>query len=285
MFEKTFTRMSLKQPEYQNSAGRLLVLLTAIPKNSSILENAYKLYDQASSSSRMQQQAAIRFLLDVHKLYLEFKEDMQEASINDQQRDVLLKGLASIEDTLYPTSTKQQFRGVTEAEESLLRVCATFIDQSSPITSEDIEAIRQSIAELRAQIESGDIPPLLKKSLLELVRLSEDSISRFNIEGAKGLRRAFKSMLGEASDIIGRIDSEEERAELQKSSAWAAIVKHLKTFDSVASKLLKYAPFLIGGAKDSFVLQKHLWNRTHLAKIFPLSESTTETTETGFGGS
>lgn len=241
--------MPLKKPELQNSAGRLLALMTSINQNNSISDMAHTLYDIPNPSKKQKQQAAMRFLMDLHNLYVEFHNDLKVANITDMQRQAMLSGLANIEDTIYPNQTTNPFRGVTEAELSLLKVCATFIDQADPVSSDEIAAIRSSIAELRMLVESGDIPPILQKTLLELIRLSEDAISRFNIEGAQGLRRAFKNMLGEASDVIGRIDSEEERAKIQNSSAWAALVKHLKTCDSVLTRVLRYAPFLAGAAK------------------------------------
>lgn len=224
-------------------------MLTSIPKKAALSEEAYVLYDATKPTNRQKQQLAMRFLTDLHRVHCEFQQDLQDTGITDQQRDVLIVGLASIEEGLYPSQLNVPFRGVTEAEASLLKVCATFIDQNPTISNEDIACIRNSIAELKSQVEGGSISPMLRKVLLELIRLSEDAISRFNIEGPPGLKRAFKNMLGEASDIIGRLDSEEDRIQMQKTPAWTVLVKHLKNFDSVASKLLKYSPFLLAAGR------------------------------------
>jgi len=101
----------------------------------------------------------------------------------------------------------------------LLKVCATFIVQDAPIPKDDLEAIRASITNLRSQVESGSLPPALRKALLELIRLSEDAISRFKIYGARGLKKAIKSMLADAAELYGMTDSQKDAEELKKSGA------------------------------------------------------------------
>lgn len=240
--------MAIKDPEFCNSAGRLLAMMAAVPAGSALNEVLPPLIGVTSKNPNEKQQATLVFFLELHKVYLEFREDMLDAAINDQQRNTLLSGLTSLEQTLYPTQFNGALRAPTEAELSLLKVCATFIDQEAPITKDDIQAIRDSIAELRSRVEDGAISPTLRKALLELIRLTEDAISRFNIHGARGLKKAFKAMLADAAELYGMTDPKQDREELKKSGTWAAILKHLKTVDLVASKLLKYRPLLEGAS-------------------------------------
>lgn len=177
-------------------------------------------------------------------MYIEFRQDMLEASISEKQRDVMLHGLANLVQSLYPINFQSTIRKITDAELSLLKVCATFLIEDEPVTKDDIARIRDSIAELRDQVEDSNISPTLRKALLEIIRLSEDAISRFNIHGARGLRRAFKGMLADAAEVYGMTDIDNGRETLKKSSAWAAIIKHLRTVDEIAAKLLKYKPLL-----------------------------------------
>lgn len=239
----------MKQPDFQNSAGRLLALLASMPSGRALLEVLPPLVGVTSKNSHERQQAALRFLMELHKVYLEFCDDMLNARISDQQREMMLNGLESLRETLYPFDLNGGLRPPTEAEISLLKVCATFIDQESPITEDDIECIRRSITELRPQVDDSTISPTLRKALLELIRLSEDAIARFTIHGARGLRRAFKEMLADAAELYGMADSATERSELTSSTTWAVIVKHLRTFDAVASKLLNYQKILEGASQ------------------------------------
>lgn len=241
--------MAIPEPEFRNSAGRLLALLAAIPDGQALTDALPPLIGINTKNPHEKLQGALVFLLEMHKVYLEFRQDMIDADINEQQRDTMLAGLSSLEQSLYPTQLNGVVRKPTEAEISLLKVCATFIAQEGPLTEDDIQCIRDSIAELRARVEDGKISPTLRKALLELIRLSEDAISRFNIHGARGLKRAFKAMLADAAELYGMTEPNKDRDDLKKSTAWAAIIKHLKSVDAVASKLLKYRPLLESTSK------------------------------------
>lgn len=234
----------MRQPEFQNSAGRLHALLRSIPTGRSLLEVLPPLIGVDSKDSKERQQATLRVLVELHQVFIEFCEDMRIADISEQQREMMMKGLGSLRETLYPINLDGGLRPPTEAEIYLLKVCATFIEEDSPITVDDIDAIRASIADLRSQVDNSKISPTLRKALLELIRLSEDAINRFDIHGARGLKRAFKAMLIDAAELFGMVDPTTEREELKSSAAWAAILKHLRIVDSVASKLLKYKPLL-----------------------------------------
>lgn len=234
--------MPLKEPEYRNSAGRLLVLLDYLAPRG-LLDAVQDLYEVKSKQHHHKQKATVDFLGDLHQLYQDFQQDMREVEMSDQQRKVLLDGLTQVEVMLYPLELGNKIRSITGAERSLLTVCAAFIEQEGECTKDDLDEIRTSIGELRTQVESGDISPTLRKVLLELIRLAEDAISRYAIRGARGLKRAFKAMVGEVAELYGMADPE-----VKKSKAWSAITKLLTTVDSVASKLLKYRR-LIGAAE------------------------------------
>ena len=79
---------------------------------------------------------------------------------------------------------------------------------------------------------------------MDLIRISENALSRFNIHGARGFKKAFKIMLGEAMDLYGVVSGEGERIALKDSGVLDAILKHLKTFDEIGSRLLKYKPMV-----------------------------------------
>jgi len=241
--------MPIPEPQYRNSAGRLLAFIGSIPANNSLLETLPPLIGQTPKSNQEKQQLGLMALMELHKVYLEFRQDMMDADINEKQREVLLKGLGSIEQSIYPMQLNGGMRQVTEAEISLLNVCATVIPEDGQVTKDDIEKIRESIAELRKVVEIGDISPTLRKALLELIRLSEESISRFNIHGARGLKKAFKAMLAESAELYGMTASNADAEPIRNSPIWATIVNHLKLFDSIASRLMKYKPLLEAGAQ------------------------------------
>jgi hypothetical protein len=190
-------------------------------------------------------------LAELDQLYVQFRDDLRGTE-NKEQQSVLLAGLSSISQTLYPVQLHTAIRELTEAENPLLAVAATVIPQEGALTKDDLEAIRDAIESLRALVEGAEISPTVRRTLLELIRLAQDAIARFNIYGARGLRRAFKAMLGETAELYGLENGEGRQEELKRTGAWAAVVKLLKAVDSVASKLLKYKPLIAGAAKLLF---------------------------------
>jgi len=236
--------MALPDPAYQNSAGRLLAILTAMPNGVSYLDAVPKLFGTVGKTTEENQQACLVGLLEIHKLYVECRQDLLDPNINEQLRKVILAGLTGLHQTIYPITLNNGLRAPTEAEKSLLEVAATTISQEVGLREDDIAKIRKSVTDLRTLVEDAEISPTIRKVLLDLIRMSEDAISRFNIHGARGLRKAFKGMLAEATEIYGLASGEGEREGLKKSNAWAAILNTLKTFDEVSSRMLKYKPML-----------------------------------------
>jgi hypothetical protein len=236
--------MAFPNPEYQNSAGRLLALLSVIPKNKNLLESLPLLFGAAANSMQQRHKATMSALVDLHNLYMEFREDMMGPEINEKQRNVILGGLVALEDSLSPIALNTSMRPVGEAEAALLRVAATLLPEDGLVTDDDLRKIRESTSKLRSLVEQGDISPTLRKALLELIRLSEDAISRFNIHGPRGLKKAFKSMLAEAAELYGFMKSSEEQGEPSQSTTWSVIVCHLKMFDEIAARIMKYRPLI-----------------------------------------
>ncbi len=129
-------------------------------------------------------------------------------------------------------------RSITAEEKSLLAVCATSLASEEELTANDIETIRSSIHELQEQVEKADVSPTLQKILLELIRLSNGAIARYNIHGAQGLKQAFKGMLAELTELY--YCDKKEKKDIRNSLAWRKIVNHLRTFDDINAKLMKY---------------------------------------------
>jgi hypothetical protein len=236
--------VAVPKPAHQNSAGRLLAVLNASPAGQTYLDFIPRLFDSAETSADAKRPVCLTGLVEIHNLYLEFLQDMNNPQLSDELREVILSGLINLKHSIYAHDLNAGYRAPTDAEKSLLAVAATIISKEAELEKDDIEKIRESITALRALVENADIEPQIRTVLLDLIRISENAISRFNIHGARGFKRAFKIMLGEVMDIYGMASVEGEREALKDSDAWAAIVKHLRTFDEISSRLLKYKPLL-----------------------------------------
>ena len=240
------------KPERQNSAGRLLALLRGFSDSGKnhvmkLAENVVGM--PTAGGNRELYNAALILLTSMQELYAELCKDLEEADIPETQRPLLIEGLRGIGDKLCVKQLDAGFSVLNAAELSILRMCGTYIKEDGEVTRDDLETIKSAISDLQSLVDSSTISPTLKKSLLELIRLAQDAISRFHIHGAQGLKRAFKAMLGEAAELYCLSEQGKDRAELTKSSAWSKILDLLKTFDAVASKSLKYKPLLESGAQ------------------------------------
>lgn len=242
--------MPLPQPQYENSAGRLLAILTAIPREQSYLNAIPKFFELPSGTQAEQIQSCIAALDQIRQLYDEFCADVLHYQTNPQQGQVLLGGLSELPQTFSPMQLNSQLRAPTVAERSLIEVAATIIPVDGALPDDDIASIRTSIAELRGVVEYSDISPSLRAVLLDLIRMSEDAIAHFNIRGAKGLKRAWMTMLGETVAFYATQPRDSSGSDT--TSTWTKIKKHLQLLDTVASKLMRYKP-LFEAAKVFFL--------------------------------
>lgn len=236
--------MSNFQPRYPNSAGRLLSILENIKGGQSFVVQLGPLFFNEIPRDDIAQKTllGIKAMNQLHLIYVSFVEDLDEADIPQEEKSVLLKGLESLNSLMYASSMDQAMRIPTEAEKALLEVCATRLPKENNLEAEDLELISKSIFDLKALVGELTSNSILKTVLLELIRLSEDSINRFNIYGAKGLKSAFKNMLAEVAGIY--LQDQEDVAEIKNTTAWGKVTDHLKTFDKVASSVVKYKPLL-----------------------------------------
>lgn len=136
-------------------------------------------------------------------MYVEFLRDLDATNASDDEKQAYRDGLATLSETLYPSDFNHGFRGLEGGERALLQVAQTRIEQESVVNEGDLSQIRVAIDELREVVNGADIPATLAELFLELIRIASDALARYEITGARGLRQAFRLMLGE---LIDRID-------------------------------------------------------------------------------
>jgi len=232
------------QPKYPNSAGRLLYVLENLKQGQSFVVQLGPLFFNEKPSNDITQKTllGIKAINQLHVIYASFVQDLNDADIPDEEKSVLLNGLASLNSLMYAPNMDQAMRAPNEAEKALLEVCATRLPKENIIEEDDLALISESISDLKKMVGDLSNDSILKTILLELIRLSEDSINRFNIYGAKGLKSAFKNMLAEVAEIY--LQDQEDTSQIKDTKAWGKVTSHLKTFDKVASKVVKYKPLL-----------------------------------------
>ena len=238
--------MNPPKPRYLNSAGRLLAVLESLqPKKTAEQLIAIMFDSEPPKDAGDLSIIGIKAITELHLLYVTFLQDLTDANISDKEKSVLQSGLSTLENLMYPAALNQGMRPASESEKALLEVCATRLPEEDDLAEEDLNRIRESIKSLRDTIEELPSDSVLRRILLELTRLSEDAVNRFNIYGAKGLKRAFKDMLAEVAEVY--LQDEEKLSEIKETSNWQILVQHLKLFDSIAAKLMKYTPYIEKG--------------------------------------
>jgi hypothetical protein len=236
----------IKEPKYQNSAGRLLAAISDIDPGQYISQTFPAHFGtQKQSDNRLPASyEAVRLLQQV---YQEFTTDILGPGMPEMTRNVLISSLTDLPLSVYPQSLQSQFRQPTAAEKGLIEMAATILPQDKAIEQSDIDGIRESVANLRALIEASELPPSIRNILLDLIRLSEDALSRYKIRGPRGLRTAFVQMLGDAHYLYAEETKKGKREELERSSIWGAIKQHLHVVDKVLAKVQQYQPLLESG--------------------------------------
>jgi hypothetical protein len=241
---------AIPPPLYENSAGRLLAILDALSTRNStekglqfaeLLVKVFYAPPYQPSDPSERSEAAYFALSFLHEIYRGVCEDVvSDPHIKKDTRAVLQRSIVKLRETIFPRNIEAHYRPPADTERSILELCATEFMREDRIGSDDLEKIREAIVGLRVVVDTADISPTLRKSLLELIRLSEDAISRYNIHGARGLRKVFKSMMGEAAEIWQELPPEEK----QRNDIWQPIRKLLKVVDNAAAAAMKYKPLL-----------------------------------------
>lgn len=111
-------------------------------------------------------------------------------------------------------------------------------DPEDRIPQDDIIWISSEVDELFALIHEADLPPSLKRSVLELLKLIRDSISAYRIRGAKALKVALHAGLGE---LMRNHESVKQKKGVPVIDRFLALLLRL---DSIVTKAEKMGPLL-----------------------------------------
>lgn len=227
--------MSIDREFKNNSAGRLLQWFLQVGTRTAM----YEVLGDGGESEPEKVRLALERLNEVSKEFDTFYEDVSESSLSKEQQEHFISGLQDLRNSLNPLGLQNAMRKINSTEISLLKLCGTFIPEEGEVTPNDLDVIRKSVNDLRTTLNQSSVSPTLKKCVLELIRMTEDALNRYEIRGARGLKKAFKSMLAESLEIHGY------KEEIKQNPAlWDQIIRHIKTVDDVASRVLKYKPYI-----------------------------------------
>ena len=234
---------ALQPPEFNNSAGRLLCLLKMLPTGHNYFDTIVQFYGfKINAPSETKGRAYLDFMALIGLAFDEFIVDVETSnSIPEGTRGIIKEGLSDLINSAYPTSPNNGARQLQDSEIALLRMAASMLSTEPPLEENEIQSIRSSIDGLQTLLEDSSLKPSARAAILELARLSRNAIDYYAIHGAKGFRSAFKKMLADLMETWLH-----EGKETTKQTWWTMAMDHVKKFDAVASRLLKYKPLLEG---------------------------------------
>ncbi|TWT30518.1 hypothetical protein KOR42_54570 [Thalassoglobus neptunius] len=156
------TELELKKkpqsPEFNNSAGRLLSLLRLLESKEHYFNTVVQLYGRKNDAPNdIKGRAYIDFMGIVGKTFDEFIVEIETSpKIPDGTRAVIKDGIANLIHCAFPSSPNNAPRALQEAEVALLRMAGSMLDVEDDLEQSDADAIRESMDELRKELENSD---------------------------------------------------------------------------------------------------------------------------------
>jgi hypothetical protein len=111
-------------------------------------------------------------------------------------------------------------------------------DEESAIPAAELQAIAKQVAELADALKAADLPPALRRLVEHHINLIATALAQYRIAGARGLREAGRTALGE---IIERKDELEPEKKSEVVSRLGKLWKHVNSAADAALKAEKLA--------------------------------------------
>lgn len=240
-----------ENPEYNNSAGRLIKLLEfAKIGNTGWRERACKIYGLDKNASNILKSRALHEVMRLIIVAIdEFFSDIQNSTnISLASQRVLNEGLIGLSD-FFSIDGNSHPPQLSEAHKALLQLAGSMLEEEPIATQPERDQVRAAVEELWDCIKNEDLPKTVKVDLLEIVRLARNAVDQYSIHGVRGFRKALKRMIAEMMEIYA-----EEGCSVEDKSWWRAAKKVLCTTEMIAGKILQYKPLIEwAGAASGFL--------------------------------
>lgn len=106
-----------------------------------------------------------------------------------------------------------------------LAFCAEILpDEESGISLEELETIRRKVAELKSVLDDADTPPRLRALIQHHIELIERALGEYLVVGARALREAGRTALGEMIEAREEISTSKGSSAVTKLDAlWKSV--------------------------------------------------------------
>lgn len=99
-------------------------------------------------------------------------------------------------------------------------------DEENQISAEDLVSIKEKVNELRVTVADADTPPRLRQLIQHHIELIDRALSEYLVVGAKALREAGRTALGEMIEVKDELAPVKSSPAVSKlESAWATVNK------------------------------------------------------------
>ena len=218
-------------PKNRNSASRLLALLTSFPAhadNTQTLAVWSALFNlQEPNTHRLSRVVADRLTTMNRELDL-VRVGMDQAGFSE---GLYTSALSAFEAALSPMQLPNTWNGVRQhlTAENLLALgfCGEILpDEESEIAQEELDEIRSLVDELNLLLANSTLPLRLQAVLSHHVELMLQALAEYPIAGAKALREAARTGLGELIEVRDIIVEHQTSKEVSiLGEAWKKVNK------------------------------------------------------------
>lgn len=208
-------------PKNINSASRLVTLLQSIPghpDNTQTLEVWAKLFDVGEQNPNKKAAIVGERLSAMYRELELVREQMQKANFSE---DLYASSVTRVEHALstmlLPGTWNQVRQYLTPETFVALSFCGEILpDEETQIGSEELSEIRAQVEELRASLADSQLPPRLHALVEHHIKLILTALGEYPISGAKVLREAARTALGEIIEVKETIAENRELPEISK---------------------------------------------------------------------
>ena len=133
----------------------------------------------------------------------------------------------AISPMLLPATWNQVKQYLTPDVLTALAFCTEILpDEENQISTEELASIQEKVEELRVTLAEAETPPRLRQLIQHHIELIDRALSEYSVVGAKALREAGRTALGEMIEVKEELAPVKTSPAVSKlESAWAIVNK------------------------------------------------------------
>lgn len=208
-------------PKNINSASRLVTLINSIPghpDNTQTLEVWAKLFNISEQNPNKKAAVVSQRLSAMYRELELIREQMRNANYSESlYAGPISKVENALSTMLLPTTWNQVRQYLTSETLVALSFCSEILpDEETQIDSEEMSEIRAQVDDLRASLENSQLPVRLRALIEHHIELILTALAEYPITGAKALREAARTALGEIVEVKDAVAERREAPEISK---------------------------------------------------------------------